>query len=128
MPGCGDALVPQEALQVGDIHSQCKQPRGHRVPQQVRVDALGDPGCLGHPSDDLADALAGQGVRHGAGTRLPAGEQRPGPAGVDVQAAQSSPHFALAMSRLNRPALERASLNFSISGASLCSGMFGMSS
>ena len=65
-----------------------EQPRGHGVPQQVRVDALGDPGRLGHSADDLADALAGQGVRHGAGTCLPAGEQRPGPAGADVQAEQ----------------------------------------
>jgi SRSO17 transposase len=42
--------------------------------------------------------------------------------------AQRSPHFALVKSGLNRPAFETASLNFSISGASLCSGMFGMSS
>ena len=41
---------------------------------------------------------------------------------------QLSPHFALAKSRLNRLAFETASLNFSISGASLCCGMFGMSS
>jgi hypothetical protein len=37
---------------------------------------------------DLADALAGQGVRHRAGTLLTAGEQRSGPAGADVQPEQ----------------------------------------
>ena len=88
MPGGADALVAEEALQIGDVHAQREQARGHGVPQQMRIDALGDPGGTGHPADDLADALAGQGVRHGAGTLLAAGEQRPGPAGADVQPEQ----------------------------------------
>ena len=83
--GRGDALVAQEALQVGDVHAEREQARRHRMAEQVRIDALGDPGDLGHGADDLADALAGQCVRHGAGPLLAAGEQRPGPAGADVQ-------------------------------------------
>ncbi len=69
-PGGADTFMAEEALQVGDVHSERQQPRGHGVPQQVRVDALGDPGRLGHGADDLADALPGQGVRHGAGPLL----------------------------------------------------------
>ncbi len=52
------------------------------------IDALGDPGCTRHLADDLADALAGQGVRHRGGTLLAAGEQPSGPAGADVQPEQ----------------------------------------
>jgi hypothetical protein len=40
----------------------------------------------------------------------------------------SSPHFALASFGMNTPAFDTASAKFCISGASLCSGMFGMRS
>ena len=77
VPGRGDALVAEEALQVGDVHARREQAGSHRVPEQVGVDALGDPSSIGHGPDDLAHALAGQGVRHRIRSLLPAGEQRP---------------------------------------------------
>jgi len=33
-PGGGDVLMAEEALHVGDLHPQCQQTGGHRVPQQ----------------------------------------------------------------------------------------------
>ena len=47
-----------------------------------------DLGRTRHFAHDLADALAGQGVRHRAEALLAAGEQRSGPAGADVQPEQ----------------------------------------
>ena len=58
-PGRGDALVAEEALQVGDVHAEREQARRHRMAQQVRVNALGDPGSTGYAADHLANALAG---------------------------------------------------------------------
>jgi hypothetical protein len=88
MPRRHDARVAEEMLQIGDVHPSREQPGGHRVPQQMGIDALGYPGRMRHLADDLADALAGQGVRHRAGTLLAAGEQRSGPTGADVQPEQ----------------------------------------
>jgi len=58
------------------------------VPEQVGVDALGDPGGTGHAADDLADALAGQHMRRRAGSLLAAGEQRPCSPRADMQLEQ----------------------------------------
>ncbi len=74
VPGGGDALVAEEALQVGNVHAEREQPRGHRMAQQMRIDALCDCGGTGHPSDDLADALAGQRMWHRARALLAAGK------------------------------------------------------
>lgn len=82
--------MAEEMLQVGDIHPAREQPGGHRMPQQVGIDALGNPGRPCHRAHDLADALTGQGVRHRARALLAAGEERPGPAGADVQPEQLS--------------------------------------
>jgi hypothetical protein len=54
---CGDALVTEKALQVGDVHAQGKQARRHRMPEQMRVDALADLGCPRDVAHDLSDAL-----------------------------------------------------------------------
>lgn len=87
VPGCADALVPEEALQVGDVHSQREQARSQRVPQQMRIDAFGVPGG-GHPADDLAHTLPVQRIQCRPGPVLPAGEKRPSSAGTDVQPEQ----------------------------------------
>ena len=47
------------------------------MPEQVGVDAIGDPGSTGHVADHLADTLAGQHMRRWTGSLLAAGEQRP---------------------------------------------------
>jgi len=88
VPGGADAFVAEKALQVGDVHPQREQARSHRMPQQVRVDALGDPGSFGHVPDDLADMLARQGVWRRPRPLLAAGEQRPGSPRADVQPEQ----------------------------------------
>jgi hypothetical protein len=66
--------VAEEALQIGDVHSKREQPGCDRVPQQVRIDTLGDPGHAGHTTDNLANALAGQHVRRRTGALLAADE------------------------------------------------------
>jgi hypothetical protein len=45
--GRGDALVSEEALQIGDVHAERKQAGRHRVAQQMRPDALVDCGGNG---------------------------------------------------------------------------------
>ena len=40
MTGGGDALVPEETLQIGDVHAEHEQAGRHRVAQQMWVDAL----------------------------------------------------------------------------------------
>ncbi len=65
-----------------------KQPGRHRVAEQMRIDAFGDPRGASHIPDDLADALAGQHMRRWPRALLAAGEQRPGAAGADVQPQQ----------------------------------------
>jgi hypothetical protein len=86
--GGDDAVMAEEALQVGDVHAQCEQPGGDRVSQQVRIDPLSNRGGAGDIADDLANTLAGQHVRRWAMALLPAGEQRPSPARADVQPKQ----------------------------------------
>ena len=86
--GGGDVLVAEEALHVGDLHPQREQPGRHRVPQQVRVDALRDRGRPRHLAHDLPDPLPGQHVRRGPCALLPAGEERARAAGTDVQPQQ----------------------------------------
>ena len=54
--------------------------------EQIRVDALADPG--GDGANDLADALARQHMRCRPGAGLTAGEQRSGPPRADVQPQQ----------------------------------------
>jgi hypothetical protein len=49
--------VSEKALQIGDVHAQREQAGRHRVAQQMRVDALADPGSNGDGADDLADPL-----------------------------------------------------------------------
>jgi hypothetical protein len=80
--------MAEEALDVGDVHAQRQQPGGHGVAQQVRVGALGDAGGHGDAAHHLADALPGVDPRSAALARLPAQEQRPGPAAADVQAQE----------------------------------------
>ena len=86
--GGGDALVSEKALQIGDVHPQREQAGRHRVAQQMRVDALADPGSNGDGADDLADPLARQHVGCWPRTFLTAGEQRPGPPCADMQPQQ----------------------------------------
>jgi hypothetical protein len=78
---------------------QCEQPGGDRVPQQMRIDPLGDCGATGDIADDLANTLAGQHVRRWTMALLPAGEQGPNSARADMQPEQlrqfpSDWHFA----------------------------------
>jgi hypothetical protein len=58
------------------------------VAQQMRVDALADPGGDSDGANDLSDALTGQHMRRRSGPFLTAGEQRPGPPRADVQPQQ----------------------------------------
>lgn len=51
----------------------------------MRVDPLGDTGGARDATDDLANALAGQRMRHRSRALLAACEQRSGPAGADVK-------------------------------------------
>jgi hypothetical protein len=83
--GGGDALVSEKALQIGDVHPERKQTRRHRVAQQMRVDALADPGGDGDGANDLANPLARQHMGCGPRTFLTAGEQRPCPPCADMQ-------------------------------------------
>ena len=86
--GRGDALVSEETLQVGDVHAEREQAGRHRVAQQMRVDALADPGGDGDGADDLADPLARQHVWRWPRTFLTAGEQRSRPPRANVQPKQ----------------------------------------
>src|ERR1700710_677575 len=58
--GGGDALVSEEALQIGDVHAEREQAGRHCVAQQMRVDALADLDSNGDGADDLANPLARQ--------------------------------------------------------------------
>ena len=71
VPKAKGAFVTEEALQVGDVHPEREQTRRNRVPQQVRVHALGDAGRTGHAAHDLAHALAGHYMRQRTGAALP---------------------------------------------------------
>lgn len=86
--GGGEASMTEEALQVGDVHAQRKQPGGDGVTQQMRVDAFADPGGAGDGANDLADTLARQDVRCRPRSLLTAGEQRPSPPRADMQPRQ----------------------------------------
>ena len=86
--GRGDALVSEETLQIGDVHAEREQPGRHRVAQQMRVDALADPGGDGDGANDLADPLARQHVWRWPRTFLTAGEQRSSPPRADMQPQQ----------------------------------------
>lgn len=97
--GGDDAFMAEEALQVGDIHAQCEQPGGDRVPKQMRIGPLGDCGAAGDIADDLTNTLAGPHVRRWTMALLPAGEQRAGLARADMHPKQlrqfpSDRHFA----------------------------------
>src|SRR5271157_545677 len=86
--GRGDTLVSEEALQISDVHAERKQAGRHRVAQQMRIDALADPGGNGGGADDLAHPLARQHVWRWTRTFLAADEQRPGPPRANVQPKQ----------------------------------------
>ena len=86
--GGGDALVAEEALQIGDVHAERKQAGCHCVAQQMWVDTFANPGSNGDGADDLADPLACQHVWCWPGTFLTAGEQWPCPPRADMQPQQ----------------------------------------
>src|SRR4051812_42423014 len=87
-PGGREALVPEEALHVGDIHAEGEQLRRHRMAQQMRVDALRHARRASHFAHDLADPLAGVDIRRGPGSSLATGEQRTGAADTNMQLEQ----------------------------------------
>jgi hypothetical protein len=86
--GRGDTLESKEALQVCDVHTEREQAGRHGVAQQMRIDALADPGGDGDGANDLADTLARQHVWCRTRTFLAADEQRPGPPRANVQPKQ----------------------------------------
>ena len=77
--------MAQQALRVGDIRAGRGHARGRRVPEQVRVNAIGYPGSTSHTP---ADTLAGQHVWCRPRSLLAAGKQRPYPQCADVQPEQ----------------------------------------
>src|SRR3954471_14967170 len=87
-PGGREALVPEEALHVGDVDTEGEQLRRHRMAQQMRVDALRHARRTRHFAHDLADPLAGVDIRRGPGSSLAAGEQRTGAADANMQLEQ----------------------------------------
>src|SRR6056297_1006203 len=82
--GRADILMAEEFLDVGDIHAVRQQPRCHGMAQQMRIEALPDPGLAGDVAHHLPDALAG--VDPAAGFALfAADEERSSPALADMQ-------------------------------------------
>src|SRR4051794_22354797 len=87
-PGSADALMPEEALQVCDVHAEREQAGRYGVAKQVRVDAFLDSGGDRDSANDLADPLAGEHMRRRAGALLPAGEERPRSSRADMKPEQ----------------------------------------
>ena len=56
----GYAVVSEETLQVGDVHTEREQASRHGVAEQMGVDPFADPGSNGDGADDLAHPLARQ--------------------------------------------------------------------
>jgi hypothetical protein len=73
----GNTFVTEEALQIGDVHTERQQAGRHRVAQQMRVDTFADRGSNGDGPDDLTDPLARQHVWRWPRAFLTTGEQRP---------------------------------------------------
>ena len=82
-------LMPEEFLDIGDVHAIRQQPRRHGVTQQMRIDALLDAGITGDVTHHLSNPLSGIGAASSS-TLFAADEQGTSPAFTDVHGKQAS--------------------------------------